>query len=132
MPRRLSFRSMLAALAMAAAALCGGVKAQASVKGASPAVEIRSGAATRGEARRGCASLVAALPSEAIGHRDEAQPLDRSGPGGDTDIAVAAPPASPVVVRLGARDPFETIDAAGYPQALPRAPPSATFIAPTA
>ena len=61
MPRRPSLRSLLAAIAMAVVALCGGGKAMASERGTASAVEIRSGTATRADTRKRCAEAVAAV-----------------------------------------------------------------------
>lgn len=63
MPRRPTLRSLLAALTMAVAALCGGGKALASERGTASAVEIRAGTAIRADSRKRCTD--AAIPAAA-------------------------------------------------------------------
>jgi hypothetical protein len=132
MPRRPTLRSLFAALTMAALALCGGGKVQASERGTASSAEIRTGAATRGEARRGCTGLNGALPAEIIEFRDEAHSLDRAGAGDTADVPRVAEPSLPVATVIVTLVPPTARVCDDYPQARPRAPPMRSISAPTA
>lgn len=132
MPRRPILPSILAALTMAVAALCGGGKAQSSDRSTSTGAEIRMAGAMRTETRRRATDAGAILRPAAVAADNAGSDRAIHGPESDECAALCAAPASDRCSGAGWVRKCVFFDLASPTEGLPRAPPSPLPITPLA